>query len=433
MPATKNALIRKRLLIGTVVGGLATLIPACTTVPGTRPSASTAAFAGEVRDNLDQPVAGAQVTIAGMSTRTGRDGSFRLTSRAPGPYAMVVEHQDFAYYSRTLPGALRTGTFRLTRSSRTVADPTRRIVLRDERRPEDCVAVPSVRADQLPCGPGFGVDIPANSLVDAAGNPPTGPVEVKLATFEIHTESMPGPFLIAASDRDVTTVAIMRPYGAGSVEVRDVGTGRELNLAPGKLAGIDIPVHPVARLRTGEAVAPDTIPLLRFDRDMLRWVQIGTMPLAGESYSAQVSQLTTFNADTDASWWGCLDIHFWGNTPDLITGPDLPVQIKLRESNQQFVSGTGALANGATLYNTFSFPTLGSGGQINWDRHVAYSLEAMHWYWGEAYLGNTLLTDNAQTWSVSVFLQNPPTPALPALEDLYARCAQMNLYWDEDL
>lgn len=436
--AMGNATNRDRVRIGSRTACLAIFLAACTTAPVTRPSALPAAFAGEVRDNLDQPVAGAQVTIAGVSTRTESDGSFRLTAGAEGPYAMVVEHRDFAYYSRTLPGPLRAGTFRLTRASRTVADPTRRIVLRDERRPEDCVAVPSLPEGRLPCGPGFGIDIPANSLVDAEGNPPAGPVEVKLATFEIHTESMPGPFLIAASDRDVTTVAIMRPYGAGSVEVRDAETGRELNLAPGRLARIDIPVHPMARLRTGEAVVPDTIPLLRFDRDMLRWVRIGTMPLAGESYSAQVSQLTTFNADTDASFWGCLNIQFWGTTPTQIVNPIASqVDILLKESNQPFIAGTGAVnaAGGATLYNMFFFKSLGSGNQIIFDQHVAYSLESAHYYWGQAFNinNNTLLTDNTQAQSVYLFTQNPLHPPLPAPGNVFMTCMQMNLYWDDKL
>lgn len=407
-----------RLLTRMIFAALLALLPACAPVPPAPAGTPATFFSGMVLDNRDHPVAEAQVTIAGVSGRTARDGTFRLAARGAEPYIMTIEHRDFAYYSRVLPYAAEVGTFRLTRASRVVADPSQRIVVRDERRPEDCVVVASVAGSELPCDAGFAVDVPANALVDAAGNPPAGPVEVKIATFEVHTESMPAPFVIAASDTDATDVAIMTPYGAGSVEISEVGTGRALNLAPGRRARIDIPLHRVARQRTGAEAPPATIPLLRFNREMLRWVQIGTMPLAEGSYSAEVDHLTDFNADTGASIWGCIFIQFWGGIPQQLLSPfPKPVRIELTPT-----SGT-----------TISFPTVEKGIDIiipPKGGHIVYTLPTGKSYHGRAYNGTTLLTDDNALPSPSVYLfpQNPQQPTLPV--NPAGTCTHMDLYWD---
>ena len=404
---------------------MAVLLSGCATVSPPL-AVSPTVFVGRVRDNLGLPVVDAQVSISRLSVHTGPDGGFRLAARGRGPYVVSVEHPDFAYYSRVLDRSGAVGVFRLTGATRAIADPTQRILLRDTRRSEDCVRVPGAPVRNPPCGLGFQVDIPANTLIDDAGRPPTGDVEVKLATFEIQTESMPAPFVISASESDDTAVAVMRPYGAGSVEVRDVGTGRALNLARGRSARIEIPVHPAA------TAPPARIPLLRFDRGIQRWLQIGTMNLEGEAYSAEVTQLTTFNADTSASIWGCLLIRFWGYQPNILQNQH--AEIHVRGSDMPLVNGAVDIANGASWKGLFIFQTLGTGTWIDFDEHLLYSLESQLYYWGEAYVGNTRVTDNSQTSSIILGTQyplNPPMPPAPPAANNYRYiCTPMNLYWD---
>jgi hypothetical protein len=335
---------------------------------------------------------------------------------------MVITHPDFAYYSKILPHSVEGGTFKLTRASRIVADPTKKIVLRDSRRAEDCIAVPFIPGSELPCDPGFAIEIPANSLVDEAGNPPSGSIEVKLATVEIHTESMPAPVFVAASDTDPTAIAVMTPYGAGMVETRDVRTGRGLNLAPGRRARITIPVHRVAKQRSGSATAPANIPLLRFNETSLRWVQIGEMPLTGAGYSAEVDHLSTFNADVTQSAWGCVLVQFAGAVPPQLINPLKPVTIVVADSAYAFNSLGGATGPVVPL----SFTTQERGASINLSSQVLYGITAGHNLKVHAADGSTRLSPYA--FLAPVVAQTPANPPSPI--DPSATCTPLLLVWN---
>jgi len=405
-----------RLLAAIATAGFAPCLAGCVTTAVS--VASSTRFAGAVHDNLGRPIAGARVTIAGASVSTGPDGRFRLAAASADQYGLTIEHPDFAYYSRLLSAPPGDGQFRMTRASRRTADPTRPISLSDERRPEDCVASPTSPRGATGCGPGFAIEIPANALVDAQGNRPAGPVEVKLATFEVHTESMPGPFSVAASDADPTPVAIMTPYGAGMVEIRDPGTGRELNLAPGVRARITIPVHRLAA-PNGAAAPPSTIPLLRFNRTLQRWVQIGTMALRGGSYSADVDHLTDFNADTTSPTWGCLLIQITGVAPGQITNPPQQVLINVLAFNG--VPGwTGTTQVGPPIEFQTNEPG-GGGYSITGAPIVLYALTPGYYYFARAFNKTTFaqLTDSFTYTSYTQVNpqpnQQPQFPGYPAV------------------
>jgi len=414
------------LRLVTVVMALSTLL-AAGGADSAAPDTRQVTFAGSVQDNRGQPVVGARIMIAGSRATTGRSGRFSLVTRSRGPFALVIEHRDFAYYAKELFRPSDREIFRLTRASRRIVDPRQRITLRDERRPEDCPPPPSARTGDHPCGPGFAVDIAANTLVDDRGRAAIGPVEVKLATFDIETESMPGPYAIATSTRNPTSMAVMTPYGAGMVEVRDVRTGRKLKLRPGTTAGIEIPVHPLALQRTGDIAPPPVIPLLKFDESILRWAEVGEMSLKGDFYSAKVEQFAPYNADTQESTWGCLYIEFWGVPPTLITNPPEVVLLEVRGAQWGFDADGTAHSSPVTS----SFYTTETGPELNWTYQLIYNLRPNIYYWGRAYNGTTLLTADAAQTAVMLPPQTPQQPPLP--KNPQGVCTHMNLTWDADL
>lgn len=145
------------------------------------------------------------------------------------------------------------------------------------------------------CGPGIGIEIPAGALVDRAGSPPAGPVRVELATVDLQTPGqMPGDWGAVDPTGDDY---VMESFGAGSVEV-SAGVA-PLNIAPGESATVRIPVDP-RQLASG-ATPPPTMPLLSYDPQRGLWVEEGEMTLAnsptGPVYEAKVSHLSEFNAD----------------------------------------------------------------------------------------------------------------------------------------
>src|SRR5439155_26846816 len=86
---------------------------------------------------------------------------------------------------------------------------------------------------------GIRVLIPANSLVDAAGNPPAGPVDVALATVDLGArDQMPGDYSVLVGGK----LDRMDSWGAGYVEISAGGT--RYNLAPGATAKVMIPIAP---------------------------------------------------------------------------------------------------------------------------------------------------------------------------------------------
>jgi mono/diheme cytochrome c family protein len=144
--------------------------------------------------------------------------------------------------------------------------------------------------EDIPCGPGIGVELPPDSLVNRAGNAPTGAVEVALSTVDLQS---PGQMLgdmgaVDASGKEF----VMESFGAGTIEITSGGT--PLNIRSGATATVTLPVDPT-QLATGSP--PPTIPLLFYDDRRGLWVEEGQWTLAGSVYEAQVRHLSSLNAD----------------------------------------------------------------------------------------------------------------------------------------
>jgi cytochrome c5 len=144
------------------------------------------------------------------------------------------------------------------------------------------------------CGPGISVSIPANSLQRPSGAAPTGQVEVTLSTVDLDTpEQMPGDDGVKRAGG----IGWMQSYGAGSVGLRDTGSGDPLELKSGMLATIVIPVD-ASQLMAGGPLKP-TVPLLYYDEKNGIWQQQGVLILDAtkKNYVASVKHLSSLNTD----------------------------------------------------------------------------------------------------------------------------------------
>lgn len=143
----------------------------------------------------------------------------------------------------------------------------------------------------LPCGPGMRVQIPANSLVDADGNPPPGMVQLSLGTYDILApDGLPGDYLAEDSSGDP---ADMESFGAGAIEVSD-GTNT-YNLGGGMTAKLSLPVAAIHF--EYDRPIPATVPNLVYNASTAMWEEIGQWTLNGSEYVTTVSHLSEFNAD----------------------------------------------------------------------------------------------------------------------------------------
>ncbi len=139
------------------------------------------------------------------------------------------------------------------------------------------------------------VSIPANALVDDAGNPYTGTVTAELTVVDptVDLALMPGDYLSEGAGGMIRPI---QSYGALSLTM--VGAaGENLDLGAGQLATVNIPV---ATAEIG--ASPASVPLFSYDRSDGYWVEesTGTLATLGSGtrvYQGQVDHFTTWNAD----------------------------------------------------------------------------------------------------------------------------------------
>jgi hypothetical protein len=179
----------------------------------------------------------------------------------------------------------------------------------DKSRP---VILPWQQKRSAGCGPGISVSIPANSLQRPSGAAPAGQIEVSLSTVDLNTpEQMPGDDGV----KQPGGIGWMQSYGAGSVELRDTGSGERLELKAGTLAKIVIPVDP-SQLAAGGPLKP-TVPLLYYDEKNGIWEQQGVLTLdaAKKNYTAMVKHLSSLNTDVVYTNPSCVRVQSSVPTP----------------------------------------------------------------------------------------------------------------------
>ena len=302
-------------------------------------------FTGTVSATDTPALANATVEINGARTVTNANGYFTL--RVPGAdrYVMNIRSPGHALLSQIYRRPSQGGRYELVRATVQSADPRGEIVVHDRRRPEECRGAPSASlnweavdgrrlqpirlggegrvhhdqpeitrvADEMlpqrrvrhPCGPGATVRIPAGGLVDAAGNPPPGNVEVAISTYDIEAAmEMPGDYTTAAPG-SAEAIGFMESFGAAFVQVRD--DTRIYNLAEGVQAELTIPAAG-PQLAAGAALPP-SIPIFHYDDERGVWNETGTAERDGDRFVTQVAHFSAINVDLEFTDPACIHVR----------------------------------------------------------------------------------------------------------------------------
>lgn len=297
-------------------------------------------FSGRVVSTAGGPVVGADVAVNGRTTMTDTAGFFRLHVAAEERYVLNVRKPGFSLVSRIFDRGVTGGLYWLRRATVSTVDPKKDIDVRDKRSSRDCPGPASLRFDtkafpggvrpvwqdgkgnviapdktekgRIPslaryrrqdgCGPGARVRIKANSLQDASGKAPAGPVRISLSTVDIMSpDQMPGDYTVALRNGGTRG---MESYGAAIVEITSGGT--KFNLRPGTTAEITIPVDP-GQLAAGGTL-PSTIPILFYDEVRGVWTEDTTATLQGNVYVAKVKHFSAINADVLKTDQACVRV-----------------------------------------------------------------------------------------------------------------------------
>lgn len=319
-------------------------------------------FSGVVVDPSGQALGKAEITIVGSGpVLSGADGTFATSVPEADRYVVNVRKEGYALNSQIFNASVTGGRWTLRPGRVLTIDPTVDNMLRNpERAPAECPGLASVRAglgvagkslqtaqwqdgqgniidpptaanlkesggvllpptlsrgkDGTNCGPGFGVALPANSIVDAEGNPAKNPLNVTLSTVDLLSpDQMPGDGSTNALDGSVKALASL---GAGAL---DLPAG--FKMRQGASAQISIPVD---RSRLSGDI-PKIVPLLSYDEKQGVWKEEGQLQLttvAGvPTYVAKVVHFTNYNADT----------LFTNNACVRVFSPTLPASYDLEE------------------------------------------------------------------------------------------------------
>jgi len=234
-------------------------------------------LAGRVVNDAGAPVGGVRVETGGAApVTTNVAGEFRLT-RLPATPRRVVNFSAPGYVSntQTLPPAGIVGNA---------------IVIWPRAA---AVTIDAGAGGSVPLGNGGSVTIPANALVDGAGQPVSGPVSVSATYFDVsdaaQLNAVPGDF--SARMRDGSQ-QLLESFGVFEVSIADA-QARPVNLAAGQSASVAVPIPARFAGRAGEISGRYS-----FDRAGGRWVEEGRFERQGEVFVAPITQVNTaWNVD----------------------------------------------------------------------------------------------------------------------------------------
>lgn len=336
-------------------GGETQPLPSGGTVAGLVVSSATGA-----------PLAGVAVSAGSRSATTGADGRYSLTG-VPQAATQVV---DFTLADHAPSHA----TVAVSSDSTSVANA--RLTPVGARVDFPASAGTTVTVPNSPAQ----VVLPAAGLVTASGSAATGSVTARVTAIDAAANpgNMPGNGTARTASGGVETI---ESFGAVNVQLNDA-SGARLNLAPGKMATIRIP------LATRSTAAPGTMPLYYFDETTGLWVAEGTATLRGTApnqyYEGTVGHFTTWNAATPtAIGTGGAGLYLLG-----FSGPETQGDAIQFANGSQTVDGstlsavravspTGAstieAAGTAALLFQPAFEATVSGGQVS-DLHERFAV-----------------------------------------------------------
>lgn len=244
---------------------------------GADPSTGTGAgvVLGTVRTIQGGPIAGAQISVSGLSATSNEQGWFVISSVPTGAGA-VVSASAASYAS-----GFRVVDVRATESSYVA------FVLGPIQTTQTInTSVGGVINTSI-----GSVSLPAGGYVDEQGNPVSGSIQADVSIFNVESRDdlslFPGDF--EGIDAGGARVPL-ETFGFLYVALNQ--GQRAVQLAAGQVAELRLTI--ANRLRS---TAPASIPLWSFDESSGIWRQEGTATRQGDVYVGQASHFTWYNYD----------------------------------------------------------------------------------------------------------------------------------------
>jgi PKD domain len=162
---------------------------------------------------------------------------------------------------------------------------------------------------------GATITVPANAFLDASGAAVTGAVQIAVTPIDVtqpNAGGFPGSFEGVQMDGTKTPIV-----SAGVNEFVPTANGAPIQLAPGKAAGITIPIYAATKLDGTVLAIGDAIPLWSLDEATGIWIQEGTGTIAAstDSPSGLVLQATV----SHLSWWNTdMGFYPYGPSPQCV-------------------------------------------------------------------------------------------------------------------
>jgi len=277
-----------RLTVADGRGGAASVTRTLDVTPGPA-SAGSADTTIVVRDRSGAALADVTVASAdsAASVTTAADG--RATLATPRGVATILRLSKAGYADQiktlALPASAESGYLETTMAP---------------REPELTLA-DAAAGGTLTGKDGASVAFAPGSIVDAAGVPVSGPVQVAMTPIDVAADvrSFPGRFEGLRQDG---SSGLILSYG--TVEFALSAAGRPVQLAPGRSATIEIPSY-VGKHRDGSLIkAGDTTALWSLDETTGGWVEEGSGTVVASAASpsgfalrAEVTHFTWWNSD----------------------------------------------------------------------------------------------------------------------------------------
>ncbi len=287
-------------------------------------------FSGIITSTSGDTLAGARVTVNGKEIIADKKGYFAHIADSASRYIVNVQVRGYGFVSKVFTNPTRDYTYQLQPAFVTTFDPREQVVIRDAVSATACTgsgfknltfdaeykkiplvydkkgnlrdfgftpemkAVFDYMAGPPVCNPGATITIPANSVVNSAGQPATGRVTIAITTIDLQSpDGMPGDYTYQ-SGRETGAMVSM-----GAVSIELYRENEEFNLSPKAKAKLAVPVDP-AKLKFEKNI-PERIPLLYYNEQSGIWEQEnGQMAALNKktmSYEAEVNHFSSINLD----------------------------------------------------------------------------------------------------------------------------------------
>lgn len=242
-------------------------------------AAVTTSVMGVIIDENGKPVSDAEVIVHGETALTDADGTFLFEDIEVPGNRCIIQAKKAGYF---------TGTRALTPKENSSTET--RIVMMTSSVTNTFEASGGTNAI---LSNGSQVQIPANGLVDDAGNAYGGTVAMSVRYLDPTAGNfgvlVPGGDMLAR--REDQSTSVLYSYGILRVQMTDAA-GNMLQLAPGSTSTLIMSIPP-----DQQASAPSTIPLWYFDEDAGVWQEEGLAQRDGDKYVGTVKHFTDWNCD----------------------------------------------------------------------------------------------------------------------------------------